>query len=307
MLARPALAFILALATLACVDLTRPPSLVVPVDGADGPDLAPDASTGDAASDRPEMASPDAGVEGAARAPDALPDTAAGVFDAADSRPDTPPDAPVDLGPDLPPDRGAPDAPLDSAPDASFPTFDETCSPPAVYVDDFSTDPSARWRRILGTWQWDQAAGVYRTTQGSPAVAWPGPRAGWRDYVLEVRLRADAWLGPTSNGGISFRVQPAAGAPEPAMYYVGLAVYNQVMLGTIDGTWTSLARDDLAVTAGTWYRLRIELAGNAIRVYVDDVLRITYTDASARFPSGPPALRAFNTAMTYDDLRVTCR
>ncbi len=161
---------------------------------------------------------------------------------------------------------------------------------------------------------WDAPQGVYRSSPArGHAISWLGPRINWRDYTVEVRLRVDAWLISGANSGFIFRAQsvqlPDGGADPPnsagQMYFVGLSSTEGLLFGFMNDGWTRLAAQARPVVLGTWYRLRVEVTASSIRIYVDDSLIINHTDT--RYAFGTIGLRTFETAMSYDSVRVTCQ
>lgn len=64
----------------------------------------------------------------------------------------------------------------------------------------------------------------------------------------------------------------------------------------------ALSRTEMSVTAGAWYRLRLEAVGDRLHGYVNDVLHVEATDDS--HPRGNSGIVTYRTAARYDYLRV---
>jgi hypothetical protein len=59
----------------------------------------------------------------------------------------------------------------------------------------------------------------------------------------------------------------------------------------------------LGITTAVWYRVRFELVGDALRLYVDDQLRVELQNSS--LSKGTVALGGDNSAAAFDNVRVT--
>ncbi|MBE0654808.1 MAG: T9SS type A sorting domain-containing protein, partial [Bacteroidales bacterium] len=133
----------------------------------------------------------------------------------------------------------------------------------------------------------------------------------WRDYTVE----ADILFSRNMNAGLIFRVNnPALGGAgnDPALgtdylqgYFAGFN-FGTVVLGKHNYGWKSLATSPGTFTLNTWYHIRAVVAGNRIRIYVDDMTQpvIDYTDPFP-FINGMAGLRSFNTGVNYDNFHVT--
>ncbi len=60
---------------------------------------------------------------------------------------------------------------------------------------------------------------------------------------------------------------------------------------------------NFGVAAGVWYRLRFELVGVDLRLYVDDTLRVEVQEA--QLTQGTVAVGGTNSAALFDNVRVT--
>jgi Domain of Unknown Function (DUF1080) len=106
----------------------------------------------------------------------------------------------------------------------------------------------------------------------------------WRDYEFQVRMRIDQQLrenskpNPWEAGWLFFRYT----SPQQAYYLAHKT--NGLELGKLvpanqDVTQVFLATTDQPVAElGRWYHYRVVVQGSMVSVYVDGVLRISYTD-----------------------------
>lgn len=83
-------------------------------------------------------------------------------------------------------------------------------------------------------------------------------------------------------------------------YYVTMRKTNVASLRKlVNGAIVELDSVPITVTAGQWYTLRLECIGDAVRVYVNDTLRLEARDST--HTKGNPGLMTYRTAAQYDD------
>lgn len=135
--------------------------------------------------------------------------------------------------------------------------------------------------------------GRARVTGGDVTLADMDPSLGDDTLELTVRphTRGAGWVFRSPDRDNGYMWQLAAGA--------GLSPHVLV-----DGRYTKLATIPLEVTAGTDYRVRMELAGSTIRTFVDGELVDERQDDT--FGAGSIGFReASNEIGEFDDVRVT--
>jgi hypothetical protein len=164
----------------------------------------------------------------------------------------------------------------------------------------FATEPGLR---VSGTPEWD--CSVYERTylrQASPTAAFGaaiGPVTD--DQVAETRVQVeqfaanggqDKWLGVLTRF-----------ADENNHYYLALRSTNEVVLRKLlDGRMVELDSAALTLAPEAWYRLRLEVVGEQLRGYVNNILYVQATDGShARGISG---IAGSSAAARYDYFRV---
>lgn len=167
---------------------------------------------------------------------------------------------------------------------------------------DITSGPSA-WSVVGGVLQqssniWGTTTNEYETFVGTHV--WAGSK-DWQDYTFSVRMRA------TDNDGfgVLFRYQ------DEKHYYRFFMVNDPGNRGpfsrldkNIDGTFTELAKDSWCYTPGdTWYKVRVELKGTNIKVYVDDRLLFDVKDNT--YSKGAIGLMCYAQAGAFfDDVLV---
>lgn len=124
----------------------------------------------------------------------------------------------------------------------------------------------------------------------------------WGDVTVKVRVRVEEG---GRDAGVLFRVRrPSIGYDAQRGYFAGIIPQSRkVVLGRTDGaSWRELALADCPVADRQWYALRVEAAGDQIRVFVDDQLRITAKDG--RYARGRVGLRVVDSHAMFDDFCV---
>ncbi|WP_431924517.1 pectinesterase family protein [Micromonospora wenchangensis] len=137
-----------------------------------------------------------------------------------------------------------------------------------LFSDDFSDGDLAGWSRSGGTWS--------VVSDGSPALqqakaATDNARlfagsSSWADQAVQARVKP---LTLPGNGLVALLAR-ASGAT--SYYRLALLPGDQVRLEAVrSGTVSPLGAVTHPVTTGTWHTLRIEVAGTAVRGWVDGV------------------------------------
>jgi hypothetical protein len=130
----------------------------------------------------------------------------------------------------------------------------------------------------------------------------------WTDYIFESRFRLE-------EGGtfINFRLTFKPEAPD--RYTLQLSRYNLVLLKgekyADERHFTELKRANVEIDPGTWYSLKIVCQRENIKVYLDDNLRLEYTDEGYPFLSGCVGLESTlfegskSSSVFFDDVKVS--
>ncbi|PYF99301.1 Alpha-L-arabinofuranosidase [Georgenia satyanarayanai] len=174
-------------------------------------------------------------------------------------------------------------------PDASGGVFLSTWATSAAYDDlvvtgedgevllaeDFSAG-AEDWAPVAGTWE--VVDGQYRQTSTSVEDARTVPAGAydedWTNYTVELTATK-------LDGNEGFLVGFAAGGPED-FYWWNIGGWNNTrsVLERANGARQGevAARENVSLTTGEEYDVRIEVEGTTIRLYLDDELHLEYTE-----------------------------
>jgi pectate lyase len=115
---------------------------------------------------------------------------------------------------------------------------------------------------------------------------------------VQARVRARAFNGTNRFAALYARYQGIGNS-----YYMTLRNNNKIELkkvvNNVIGT-PALDEADFAVPLDTWFTMRLEVQGNALRGYVNGELLLEATDTS--LASGRGALGTFATSAEFDDV-----
>jgi alpha-L-arabinofuranosidase len=125
------------------------------------------------------------------------------------------------------------------------------------------------------------------------------------DASIEVELKFGKQI---EIAGLIVRVDdPDTGADDFNGYEISLnAITKQIVLGKHRYNWQLLQEAAAGFDPSVWNRLRVELSGENIRIYLNDSQNpaIDYTDTSAPFLSGKTGLRTWNSDVAFRNLKI---
>lgn len=144
-----------------------------------------------------------------------------------------------------------------------------------LLAEDF-TDGAEDWAPVAGTWE--VVDGQYRQTSTSIEDARTVPAGAydeeWTNYTVELTATKLA-------GSEGFLVGFAAGGPQD-FYWWNIGGWNNTrsVLERANGARQGevAARENVSLTTGQEYDVRIEVEGTTIRLYLDDELHLEYTE-----------------------------
>lgn len=166
---------------------------------------------------------------------------------------------------------------------------------------------------------------------GSPIGGWLGYGGDWRieNGTLTVGMNAGAKLvrsqpvvgdgsvacdvrfldAQGDNAGLILRVSDARIGPDRWIgYEVSLSARSQsLILGRHRNNWELLRTVTAQVQAGRWHRLRVEMAGKTLRIFLDDGANplLEFADEAAPLPAGQIGLRTWNSNTSFRNLTIT--
>lgn len=187
---------------------------------------------------------------------------------------------------------------------SNTPTLAATATPVEIirFQDDFETSDLQTWADWDGIGQIinDNGNHILRLENDSDAFAiFSLLDHQWIDYAVEVSVRIEQSTPEQTDFFLNVRETDAGG-------YVGSLDIESAAVGLIagqNGTYPTLGAASAPVNLHQWIRLRIELQGEEIKVFVNDVQQINvannyHTQGGVSFTVGP------HTIVEIDDVQV---
>ena len=177
----------------------------------------------------------------------------------------------------------------------------------SALTDDFSSGAAAGWTEVQGTWavtngEYTQSDLTWSTTGTHETYhrSYFGDQS-WTDYTVEATVRIDESGGVAAILGIFFRVTEKSAGGDYYLFRLderpaegpGLIKSPNVTMQINPNQPAELGRD---------YVLKVEVAGDSIRCYVDGVLEIDVTDSD--FATGAVGVGTFDAVGSFDDVSV---
>lgn len=176
----------------------------------------------------------------------------------------------------------------------------------AAYIDRFDGAPTTQWA-TGGAAPWS-VSGEQLTIQplqnGQSAYAMAGdenaaPITTTGDFVLE----ADITMNQLGNGGLVFR---APGNNDSNGYYFGLEGHTQQFVAgkIVNGAWTEFRYANAGTAPGLPHHLRVEVVGDRISYFVDDMAKPVFAKTDSQFSAGRVGVRTWTAGMAVDNVIV---
>jgi hypothetical protein len=279
-----------------------------PANRPDGVAASPPDATGDSGDMEEDF---EAGVESG----DSSAEAAAGDS-GVDAAVDSSVEAAVDAGADSGGDAGV-DASgggiVDAASDAPPPLyFGANCPTGTVYTDPFDFDPvaSGNWTVIAGGYTFD-ATNHTVTLVGNTANTqlWIGPRPAWTNYTVSVPVTLTT---TGANGGVNIRMEnvPNPAPNDSGHMYLAAMWPTGLELGAETGgdasAWTVLTSAAGTFSPATSYVLQASISGQAMKVTINGIQFLTYTDNTFALAHGSVGLHSYKSTLTFGPVTVTC-
>jgi len=168
-----------------------------------------------------------------------------------------------------------------------------------LFTDDFEDGNTTGWSASGGSWSVvTDGSGAYRQSSTSSDARSLAGQSTWGDYAVQARVKPIAF-----NGTDRFAAVVARAQSNTSYYYLALRSSNRVELRkVVGGSSTTLAAASVTVTAGTWYTLRLEVAGSTLRGFVNGTQLVSGTDST--YTTGRIGLATYNTSASFDDVLV---
>jgi pectate lyase len=172
----------------------------------------------------------------------------------------------------------------------------------ALFSDNFDDGNANGWTVAAGTWSVVQDSGSFVYTMaatGTEGRTMTGSQS-WTDYAVEARVKV-------TNFGGSTRVLVAGRLLDFNNYYAASLLNSGggtlELRRKVNGSSTTLVSKAFALTTGTWYTVRLEMAGSTLRMFVNGTLQLTASDSSRS--SGAIGLIPMKAATMYDNVVVS--
>jgi hypothetical protein len=169
-----------------------------------------------------------------------------------------------------------------------------------LFSDTFEDGNATGWSTSGGSWSVvADGSQVYRQGSASSEARSFAGSTSWTDQTAEARVKPLVFNGSGRYAAVLARVQSSSN-----YYYLALTNGNRVELGKrVSGANTTITSASFTVATGTWYSLRLEASGTALRGFVNGAQVLSATDSS--FASGRIGLAASYTSAAFDDVVVT--
>ena len=163
---------------------------------------------------------------------------------------------------------------------------------------EFDDDNFSQWLAFGGTWQGKDGELAVRSAENGPRLL--AKSLNLADFDLEVEVMVD----DRSQAGIVFRVDRAGhGIDAYRGYYVGLHGEKQrVMWGAALPGWNEIARRDTPVAPDKWHKLRAQVRGPKVSVFLNGEKRIEGSDG--RLKTGLLGFRSLGKKARFRNLVV---
>lgn len=170
------------------------------------------------------------------------------------------------------------------------------------YSDNFDDGNSDGWITFGG--DWTVADMKYTVANSDIDMKTIVANSHYTDFTYETDVvvnRDDTW----SDSGLIFRANDVTNNLDGYRgYYAGISAdRNKVILGKCDNKWIEIDAKNMTINKGETYHLKVEVIGNNIKVYINNVLKISTSDTT--FVSGHIGLRSFKTQAIFDNVNVT--
>lgn len=166
------------------------------------------------------------------------------------------------------------------------------------FVANFDRDTDVGWAHYGGNFAFNAGAYVLNDA-GTYGKAMAGDEF-WTDGTLD----ADVMLTSAGNAGLVFRMtNPDYNGPDAGFgYYAGLDTSGSLIFGIESNSWSPQASAPMTVATNVWHHLRVELQGDTVKIYADDLTNPKITWTGTNFSRGQIGVRAFHCNAQFDNV-----
>jgi len=175
-----------------------------------------------------------------------------------------------------------------------------------IFGESFEEPPSSPiegWRAFGGSWRLADGTLQVESDFGAKMIC-QETLAGNGTVSCEVRFDAPG----ADNAGLILRVSdPHTGADPWIGYEISLSPLNQALvLGRHRHNWEPIRNVPTPVMLGRWYRLKVEMKGTRLRIFVDDSATplLDYDDTEHPLKTGLVGVRTWNSRASFRNLKI---
>lgn len=173
-----------------------------------------------------------------------------------------------------------------------FPYLGDPSPLSGSFTEDFDSSWCSRWTTFGGNWS--ARSGTLSTVPASPNGA---KALAMTTAFTNFTYEGDVQVGPEGDAGLIFRVsKPDIGPDAYCGYYAGISAQNsQLLLGYATNSWHEIARTPMSFTANTFYHLKIQAAGERLKIFVNGSEQPAIDVSDNHFSSGMLGVRDYCT------------
>ncbi|HYH02685.1 MAG TPA: LamG-like jellyroll fold domain-containing protein, partial [Bacillota bacterium] len=168
-----------------------------------------------------------------------------------------------------------------------------------LFSDNFDDGNSSGWTTQNGAWSVVQDSGSYVFYQSSTGEgrAWTGS-SSWTNYAVEAKVKVDNFNG-------SNRAYVCARMKDGNNYYAASLVGGGKLeiRKKVSGSTSTLVSKNYSLSTGTWYKVKLEVNGTSLKMYVNDALQLSATDSS--ISAGGVGVIGYKAVCKFDDVVVS--
>jgi alpha-L-arabinofuranosidase len=169
------------------------------------------------------------------------------------------------------------------------------------FEEDYQNMTFSRFETFGGNWAGTPAQVSVSANDGAKLLF----ETPFADGSVEVEIK---FSNPRESAALIVRTSNAqTGADNFDGYEIGLnALTSEIILGKHVHNWQPLGNTFAAFNPDEWTKLRVELAGARIRIYVNDATtpNVDYTDGNAPLLHGKIGIRTWRSDVSFRNLRV---
>ncbi|MBD2867156.1 family 16 glycoside hydrolase [Paenibacillus arenilitoris] len=169
--------------------------------------------------------------------------------------------------------------------------------PVTVFSEDFEDGDLSGWTMAVGNWSvvTDNANHAIKKTSSGEGIIAAGD--DWTDYTFAGNVNVPQ---SGTSAGLVFRYADANN-----YYHFRIYAGNAELYKKVGGTMTKVAGAASSVSVNEWHTLKVVVAGNNVKGYIDDVLLVDWTNGANELASGKIGFRtASDPAPSFDDAEV---